>query len=273
MRNLKDIKAVFIDVDGTLTNSRKQITEATKIPIKAVKDKGIYVILCSGRSNKDVCKYSQDVYASDYTISSNGAQIYNYKTNQSLYKNCIKYNHIKTVWEYCNKHNLELVFNLENKQIGNNIFCSSMYKNRTVIKNIEELKDLDIFQIIINSNSYYDMRECEEYIALNESLKIANYSREYIKKDTNSKEPYYIFINNKSVDKGNAISEFLKAMNIKKEETICFGDRINDITMFNSCGNTVAMKNADEELKKIADYITLSNEEDGVADFINKYIL
>lgn len=273
MRKLKDIKTVFIDVDGTLTNSSKQITEATKISIKAIKDKGIYVILCSGRSNRDVCKYSQEVCASEYTISSNGAQIYNYKTNENFYKNSIEYNDIKSVWEYCNKHNLELVLNIKNKQIGNNIFCSSMYKNRTIINDINDLKDINVFQIIINSNNYYDMRECEEYIALNESLKIANYSREYINKEINSKEPYYIFINNESVDKGNAISEFLKAMNIKKEETICFGDRINDITMFNSCGNTVAMKNADEELKKIADYITLSNEEDGVADFINKYIL
>ena len=273
MENLKDIKAVFLDVDGTLTHSEKQITEATKISIKAIKAKGIYVILCSGRSDRDVCKYSQDVCASDYTISSNGAQIYNYKINENFYKNCIKYNHIKAVWEYCNKHNLELVFNLENNQTGNNIFCSSMYKNRTIIKDIEELKKIDIFQVIINSNSYYDMRECEEYIASNEILKIANYSREYIKKDTNSKEPYYLFINNKFVDKGRAISEFLREMNLKKEETICFGDRINDITMFKACGNTVAMKNADKELKKIADYITLSNEEDGVADFIKKYIL
>lgn len=273
MKNLNGIKAIFLDVDGTLLNNNKQITEATKITIKGIKSRDIYVILCSGRSNKDVCKYSQDVYASDYTISSNGAQIYNYKTNENFYKNCIKYNHIKAVWEYCNKHNLELVFNLENNQTGNNIFCSSMYKNRTIIENIEDLKDIDIFQVIINSNNYYDMRECEEYIASNETLKIANYSREYIKKDTNSKEPYYIFINNKFVDKGMAISEFLKEMKIKKEETICFGDRINDITMFKACGNTVAMKNADKELKKIADYITLSNEEEGVADFINKHIL
>ena len=61
-------------------------------------------------------------------------------------------------------------------------------------------------------------------------------------------------------------------MNIRKEDTICFGDRINDITMFNSCGKTVAMKNADEDLKKIANYITLSNDENGVADFINRYM-
>ncbi len=273
MGNLKNIKAVFLDVDGTLTNSTKQITEATRIPIKAIKNKGIYVILCSGRSNRDVCKYSKDVCASDYTISSNGAQIYNCKTNTNFYKNSIGYSEIEELWEYCNKHNLELVLNIENGQIGNNIFCSNMYTNRTIIRNIEEMKNVDIFQIIINSNNYYDMKECEGHIALYENLKIANYSKDYINKDINSKEPYYIFINNKFVDKGTAINRFLKSMNIKKEETICFGDRINDITMFRNCGNTVAMKNADEELKKIADYITLSNEEDGVADFLKKYIL
>lgn len=273
MGKLKGIKAMFLDVDGTLTNSSKQITEVTRNAIKRVKDKGIYIILCSGRSNRDVCKYSQEVCASDYTISSNGAQIYNYKTDENFYINNIKYHEIKEIWEYCNTHNLELVLNIKNEQIGNNIFCSSMYNKRTVIKNIEELKDIDIFQIIINSNNYCDMKECEEYIKSRENLKIANYSREYLKKDTNSKEPYYIFINNKCVDKGTAISEFIKAMNIKKEETICFGDRINDITMFKSCGNTVAMKNADEELKKMADYITLSNEENGVADFLKKFIL
>ncbi len=273
MKNLKGIKVVFLDVDGTLTDSNKQIAEVTKVPIKAIRDKGIYVILCSGRSNKDVCKYSKEALASDYTISSNGAQIYNYRTDQNFYKNNIQYSELKEIWEYCSKNGLELVLNADNIQIGNDVFCSSMYKNRTVIKNLEELKDNDIYQIIINSNNYYDMKACEEYISLNKNLKIANYSRQYISKDINSKEPYYIFINNKFIDKGTAITIFLKAMNIKKEEAICFGDRINDITMFKACGNTVAMKNADEELKKIADYITLSNEENGVAEFLNKYIL
>jgi HAD superfamily hydrolase (TIGR01484 family) len=147
-----------------------------------------------------------------------------------------------------------------------------MYKDKKIINNIEELKKVDIFQIIINSNKYYDMKQCEEFIIANNNLKIANYSRDYIAKRLNSEEPYYIFVNSKSTDKGVAISKFLEAMNINKEEAICFGDRINDITMFKSCGNTVAMRNADEELKKIANYITLSNDENGVADFLNKHI-
>ena len=77
MNELKNIKAVFLDIDGTLANSKWEITEDTKVPIQRMKDKGIYVVLCSGRSNKDVCEFSKKALASDYAISSNGAQIYN----------------------------------------------------------------------------------------------------------------------------------------------------------------------------------------------------
>lgn len=273
MEKLKNIKAVFLDIDGTLTNSSKQITDVTKVPIKEMKNKGICVVLCSGRSNKDVCEYSKETSASEYAISSNGAQIYDYKKNENFYKNDIKYSDLEEIWKYCNKNNLEIIVNGQNDQYGNNVFCSDMYKDKVVIEEIEQLKNIAIYQIIINSNDYCKMQNCELYIKSNDNLKIANYSREYISKNVNSKDPYYMFINNKVVDKGTAIKKFLQTMNIKKEEAVCIGDRINDIAMFENCGIKVAMKNADEELKKMANYITLSNDENGVADFLNRYTL
>lgn len=272
MDELKNIKAVFVDIDGTLANSNREITEVSKEPIRRMKEKGIYVVLCSGRSNKDVCEYSKDAFASDYAISSNGAQIYNYKTDENFYKDDIQYKELKSIWKYCNENNLELILNAKDLQYGNKVFCSDMYKYKMIINDIEELKGTEIFQVIINSNDYYKMNKCEEFILDHDNLKIANYSKDYIAKRMNIKEPYYIFVNSKSTDKGTAISKFLEAMNINKEEAICFGDRINDITMFKSCGKTVAMKNADEDLKKMANFITLSNDENGVADFLNKYI-
>ncbi len=273
MNELKNIKAVFLDIDGTLANSNKQITEYSKEPIKRMKDKGIYVVLCSGRSNKDVCEYSKQVFASDYAISSNGAQIYNYKKNENFYVNDIRYSVLEEIWKYCNDNNLELILNGDEEQYGNGVFCSDMYKDKIVINNVKDLKDKDIFQIIINSNKYNDIRKCENFILSRDNLKISNYSRDYIKGNIHAVEPYYIFVNSKSTDKGIAIGKFLEAMNIKKEESICFGDRINDISMFNTCGKTVAVENADEDLKKIANYITSSNDDNGVAIFLNKYFV
>ncbi len=272
MKKLKNIKAIFIDLDGTLTNSNKQVTETNKKSIKRIIDKGIYVILCSGRSNKDVCEYSIEANTSDYAVSSNGAQIYNFRTKEEFFSTEIEYTDIKYIWDYCDKNNLELILNGDNNQYGNQIFCSDMYKNKIVVQELDDLRNIAIYQIIINSNSFYDMQECDKYIKVNDNLKIANYSREYINKNTESQQPYYIFVNNKSVDKGVAINQFLTKMNIKKEETICIGDRINDITMFKNCRYKVAMENADKELKQLADYITISNDENGVADFLDKYI-
>ena len=79
MKKIENIKVIFVDIDGTLTNDNKQISEFTKQIIKKVTENGIYVVLCSGRANAYVCKYSKMSEASNYVISSNGAQIYDYE--------------------------------------------------------------------------------------------------------------------------------------------------------------------------------------------------
>lgn len=272
MKKLNNIKAVFIDLDGTLTNSNHEITKNTKTSVKRIKDKGIYVVLCSGRSNNDVCNYSKSVNASEYAISSNGAQIYNYNIDENLYQNEIEFIDLIEIWKYCEENELEIIVNTKKFQYGNNVFFSNIYKNRIIKNNLKELKNEDIYQITINSDNYYKTKKCEEFIKLFKDLRITNYSRDYINNNINSNEPYYLFINKKDTDKGIAIKKFLKIMGINKEDTICFGDRINDIEMFKNCGITVAMENADSKLKEIADYITLSNNEEGVTFFLNKYM-
>ena len=85
---------------------------------------------------------------------------------------------------------------------------------------------------------------------------------------------YFIDINKKGISKGKAIIKLTSELNIQLDEVICFGDSMNDKTMFDVLNNTVAMKNASENLKKIAKYTTeYTNDEDGVAKFIEKYIL
>ena len=79
-------------------------------------------------------------------------------------------------------------------------------------------------------------------------------------------------INNEEVSKGEAVKNLLKALSIKKEESLCIGDFINDKSMFNECGTSVAMKNSVNELKEMSDFITLSNDKNGVAEFLNKYL-
>ena len=87
MDKLNNIKAMFVDIDGTLTDSNKTVPEENRAAIKAAVDKGIFVIICSGRGNQYVELRSKLANASDYIISSNGAQIYNYATKETLFGN------------------------------------------------------------------------------------------------------------------------------------------------------------------------------------------
>ena len=84
------------------------------------------------------------------------------------------------------------------------------------------------------------------------------------------KESMYYFIGSKEVCKGNAIKHFCASQNIDLKDTVAIGDDFNDISMFEVTGHSVAMGNALDEIKKYADEITLSNDEDGVAKFLEK---
>ena len=135
------------------------------------------------------------------------------------------------------------------------------------IKTLVETKFISLYDIkYLNKNN----QEKSWTVASRKSKDILEGIYLENKKDQKS---YYADINNNSTSKGRGITSFLNIFNIKKEDSLCFGDFINDIDMFKACGYKVAMKNASEELKEIADYVTLSNNEAGVGDFIEKFIL
>ena len=85
MKKLKNIKIIFVDIDGTLTNSKRCLEETNKKAIKRITDKNIFVVLCSGRTNQYVCDFSKQASASNYAISCNGAFVYDYKKKKKIF--------------------------------------------------------------------------------------------------------------------------------------------------------------------------------------------
>ena len=114
------------------------------------------------------------------------------------------------------------------------------------------------------------MKELEMYINTKTNLKVINKSLDYLNEIKNGH--YFFDIVNKNVNKGNAITDLLKILKINKKNSLCFGDSINDIEMFKSVGTSVAMGNSIEEIKNIANYITDTNDNDGINKFCNKYL-
>lgn len=277
MDKLKNIKIAFIDIDGTLSNSQRKQSMETIKAIKNAANKGLYIVLCSGRTNQYVCNVSKEVSASNFSISCNGGEIYDYKNEKILFANKINFDDIKKIWSYCIENNVNCILNSTNlcyytlplSSTGEIKLIKSV--DTKLINNIDYLINEDIFQIVVSNNDLDKMQKMEKFISEIKSLKITNASSIYIDKIKNG--DYYFFdITNNNVSKGNAIKKVLNYLNLTKEEAIGFGDHINDHDLFNSVGFKIAMGNANGKLKEQADFITLSNDENGVAYFLNNFI-
>lgn len=264
-KDLRNIKIVFLDIDGTLRNSKKEVTEYTKSTLTKLKQKGIYAVLCSGRQGFYMRKLSKDINASKYIIAYNGAAIYDYEDNIDIFESPMEKDTLERMWEFCEKEDLELVLTTKEEIYGNTKASTEQSSGKLKnINNIDDVSDKRIIQVIIEVKTERS-EEIKEILYNQEKAWIANHGVSDI--------GYFFDVNNKGMDKGIGIAKLIEYLGINKEEAICFGDGVNDYAMFRECGTRVAMGNAEEELKKEADYITLTNDEDGVAKFIEKYIL
>lgn len=269
MKNLKNIKIVFIDIDGTLVNKRKRVTMKTRKMVKRLVDKNIYVVLVSGRDILHTIDKSRKALASNIIISSNGSDIYNYKTNKHIYISEIPKDKVNKIWDYCNKKQIGVMIKTKEGKFINKYLIGKDKENGILVTNKKELKDQQVTQIIFISNDIELILSTKSFIK-DIDLAINHYSNSFL--DVSISDRYSLDINNKDVSKGHGIKILLDYLKIKKEESICFGDYYNDIEMFKESGIKVAMGNACKELKEKADYITETNDKNGVAVFIDKYL-
>lgn len=267
-----DIKVIFVDIDRTLTDNNKQVTAKNAQAIKEVVEKGIKVVLCSGRGTYYAVKKSKDANASQYVILNNGAQIYDYEKEESVFEEIIPSQVLYKFIHDLEANDMEYILNTPTFRYGSSKVDRSLDVRDKILNNIEIVKDEKILQVVGETKDFDSMDKLIKIVEKYPDLKILNISRSYLEGKRNEKR-YYADINYKTVNKGEGIKRFLEHFGYTKEQAMCFGDYINDLDMFEACGTKVAMDNATDEVKEKADYVTLSNEESGVADYIYKFIL
>ena len=269
MKKLENIKIVFIDIDKTLLNDKRHITLRTRKSIKKIVDKGIYVILTSGRNCKVCVDKSKRALASNIVISSNGAEIYDYANDKMLYSSYIDKKILEKIWQFCNKKEIGIILNTTYDRYINKYLIGNDKNNTKLITNLKELNKVEVSQFVIVSKNYEKISECRKKIK-DLGLDVAHFSQSF--EDTLTLKRRSVDGINKGISKGSGVLELLKILNIKKEESLCFGDYLNDLEMFKACGYKVAMENSCAKLKEEADFVTLSNNKHGVAYFLNKYL-
>ena len=274
-------KMVCIDMDGTLLNRRKKISVYNKKIIKLAHNKGIEIVVTTGRLYNSAAYFSKILGVDSPVIAANGAIVIDQKTNEIIYEQEIPKDVCLKMLEVLIKNKISFHFNTMST-----IYCSNLLsKIGTKIYMSKQLnfENLNIKYRIIKGiegwNKIFDIEEGKiaKCIAISpKKEKVIKVRRELDNLgDVISFASGYhsIEVNYNCVSKVNAIKALINKYNINKDELICIGDSENDISMIEYAGVGVAMGNASDDVKQIADYITDSNNRDGVAKAIEKFIL
>lgn len=256
---MDDIKIVFVDLDGTLAKDKRRIDISNKVAIDRLNSIGIPVVLTTGRSlfySESLCK---QFGLSNYVITSNGAGVYNYLTKKVIYRNIISKEDIRKMDLLIKKYNLfYTAHTLERDYTNKENYFPNIY-----VKDLIELEEKKIVQLVIQSYNIEDMKLLRRDLSPT-NLEIVNKSKEIIEG-----EKLYYDIVNKGTSKGNAVKELCEFLNIDLKKTMVIGDSYNDISMFDVAGFKVAVENALPMVKEKADFITLSNKDNGVSLVLN----
>lgn len=260
------IKLIATDIDGTILIPEKQFTPEVKECIKKLQDSGIKVVLVTGRMNAATELVAKELDLKTPVISYQGGLIN--ENDKILYERYLTENEAKQIIEWA--HSEKIHINLYNNDIlysEHDNYEIQRYSSRQnveyVVKPFSEIKKDKVNKILA--------------IDYNNAERISRYEKElpdifpelYIVKST----PNFLEFSNPEASKYCAVKFLQKYWGIKEEETLTIGDQNNDIALLEAGGLKIAMGNATESLKSIADYITDTVENDGFVKAIDKFVL
>lgn len=266
------IKLVAVDIDGTLVNNQRQITPEVFEAIQDAKQAGVKVVIATGRPIAGVQSILTELQLNEpdnYVVTFNGGLVQETATGAEIVKEILSYDDYLEI-EYISR-TLGLHMHAITKDgiytANRNIGKYTVHESNLVNMNIfyrtpEEMKDKEIVKCM-----YIDEPEILDAAI----SKIPDYF--YDKYTIVKSAPFYLEIVRKTVNKGSAILHLAEKLGLSIDQTMAIGDEENDRAMLEVVGNPVVMENGNPELKKIAKYITKSNEESGVAHALREWVL
>ena len=257
-------KMIVLDLDGTLTNSKKEITPRTYEALMEAQKKGIVVVLASGRPTygiEPVAECLELDKRGGYILSYNGGNIVNAKTGEKLFFQFLPDAVLPILYRYAKEHHHALL-----GYAGNEIITEM--PDDQYVKEESRINKMNIRQVdnllealephptkLLMTGDPKDMLQAENDLVAELGEKM----------DIFRSAPFFLELVPKGIDKAQSLLRLLGKINLTPADMIAFGDGYNDLSMLKLAGMGVAMENAAPEVRADADYVTLSNEEDGVA--------
>lgn len=288
-------KLIAIDMDGTLLNSYGEVSSRNKEAIKKACDKNALVVLTSGRMPKAIIPVASKINANKYIISGNGAAIHDVKNDKTIYKNYMSKEKVLEIIDICDKNSMYYSIYTNNVILAKSLNYNVLYYNSENKKNSEDKKIK--FNIVSDIRGYVEKYNGDDFLKITICdsdkmvfnsiinklkklrdiyvLEVTHMSKKIIKHGTEEIEISYFYteISNNNVNKWTAIEKLIEILNISKEEVMAIGDNVNDKEMIENAGIGIVMGNASPYMKELAGEVVASNNEDGVAEAIEKYIM
>ncbi len=283
------MKLFVTDLDGTLLNSNHELTENSKVVLKRATTMGIPLCIATGRSYRDILRIFSDFEVKPYIISSNGASLYD-NSGEKLHGVSIPKEQVKEIITYLKAHNLQF-------EVADDEYTYITQWSIDLLK--KELEDVgdqdqtkkkelenDVLGIVLSQGNLKFVSSIDEMIekvsSANSISSISAYlnkisqAMDYFTMDkrirTFSSWKYNFEMTSRDTSKGIALKVLSEQLGISLEDVVVVGDNYNDLSMLKIAGYKVAMANAVENVKSLADEVIKSNDEEGVADFLQRLL-
>lgn len=266
-------KLVAIDMDGTLLDSKNEVSKRTRQAIGSAREKGVHIVLSTGRILRSALYYSKGLGLMNPIIASNGAIIVDESSN-IIHKKTIEKSSIRDLICIAREYNMYHHFYDESNFYSSmrvqevldfyNEGDSDFHIELKVFQDIEEIiskEDLNIYKFIFIDEDLDKLQSFRKRLSVVDNINISS-------SWSNNVEAMAM-----NVSKGKALKKLCKKLDVSPHEVIAIGDSENDISMLDFAGLSVAMENAAEDIKQEVDYITDTNDNHGVGKVIEKFIL
>lgn len=263
-----------LDIDGTVINSDKKLTDKTRDTILRAQELGVKVVLASGRPAHGVAPLAEQLELErfeGYILSFNGAKIVDCKTKKTVFEQTFGPEWIPKLYGVAKKSAVHI---LTYARDGGTIITEhpdDYYIQLESRINALPVRAVDSFPDAV----HHPVNKCLMTGESEHLSKLEPVVRDFVGGRLNvfRSEPFFLEIMPNNVDKAFALQKLLETLGLSREELMACGDGFNDVSMLRFAGRGVAMENAQESAKDAADFVTLSNNDDGVAYAVDKFIL
>jgi Cof subfamily protein (haloacid dehalogenase superfamily) len=263
-------KMLVLDMDDTLLTDDHRISDKNKAALRKAQDLGVYVVLASGRPTPAMTTYAEELELArydSYILAYNGAVIMRTKDESILFEQSLTKEEIHRLYDFSVAHKVHIITYINGKIVSETDSPYIDVERKITGMPFEKVSN---FKAAINGPAIKCiLLEEPNYLKAVEAI----LKKEMPDKSVATSKPYFLEVTHHGIDKAESLKRLAAKLNIKQEEIIAVGNAGNDLSMVEYAGLGIWVDNVNPELRDKADVIVASNNNDGVAEVVERFIL